>query len=288
MNPRNRSRELAGANLMYREPALHDHLMGDGGGGIAVLLASLLSAHASVNARTVLDLGCGTGIHAQALSADFDYWGVDVQPWLIQHARRAHPAARFEVGDITRYRADRRFDVITCLGNTLAYLHTDDDLNAACATIASHSTTETLVVLQTLVTPPPVGHTELPIHLPNGEAKVVVDTTWDREARLVTTTRTWSLPEAHPADVVTDKFARRVRSLDELQAGLERAGLEVVETFDDPRRRGEPVRGPVSYIIARPVAASPLPRQTMGQRDDPQSARCQGADCPPGTQRRAQ
>lgn len=251
MNPRNLSRELAGANLMYREPALRDHLAGDDSGGITVLLASLLSNHGPADVQTVFDLGCGTGIHAQALSSDYDYWGVDVQPWLIQHARRAHPAARFEVGDITRYRASRRFDVIICLGNTLAYLHTDEELEAACATIASHSTPETLVVLQTLITPPSVGHTEQTVQLPRGEARVVVDTAWDQADGVVTTTRTWSLPEVHPDDVVTDRFARRVHSLDRLQAALNRAGLEIVDTPDSPRLRGEPARGPIAHLVVR-------------------------------------
>lgn len=80
-----------------------------------------------------------------------------------------------------------------------------------------------------------------------GEARVVLDTVWDQEAHVVTTTRTWSRPD----DVITDRFARRVRSLDELQAALNRAGLEVVETYDDPRRRDEPARGPVAYVVAR-------------------------------------
>lgn len=287
MNPRNLARELAGANLMYREPALHDHLAGDDGGGIAVLLESLLSGHSPGSVRTVLDLGCGTGIHAQALSADFDYWGVDVQPWLIQHARRAQPAARFEVGDVTRYRAGRRFDVITCLGNTLAYLQTDGELDAACATIASHSTPRTLIVLQTLVTPPAVGHAEQTVQLPRGEARVVLDPAWDKEAHIVTTTRTWSLPTAPADDVVTDRFERRVHSLDELQAALNRAGLEVVETHDDPRRRGEPARGPVAYVVAQ-VNVARLPGLGLAQQGNLQIAGCQGADCRPGEERCAQ
>jgi SAM-dependent methyltransferase len=282
MNSGNRSRELAGGNLMYREPALHDHLTGDDGAVIAELLASLLGDHGSADARTVLDLGCGTGVHAQVLGADFDYLGVDVQPWLIQHARRTHPAARFEVGDITCYRAGRRFDVITCVGNTLAYLHTDAELEAACVTIASHSTPETLIVLQTLVSPPPVGHAERTVKLPRGQARVVLDTAWDQETWVVTTTRTWSLPEARADEVVTDKFSRRVRSLEQIQTTLNRVGLEVVETYDDPRRR-EPARGPVAYVVARRarVALSP------GQQGDPLTAVCQGADQPPGEKRRA-
>lgn len=283
MNPGNRSRELAGGNLMYREPALHDHLAGDDGAVIAGLLASLLGDHCSADVRTMVDLGCGTGIHAQALSAGFDYLGVDVQPWLVQHARRAHPAARFEVGDITCYRAGRRFDIITCLGNTLAYLHTDAELDAACATIASHSKPETVVVLQTLVSPPPVGHSEQTVQLPRGQASVVLDTVWDQESNVVTTTRRWSLPRACSEDVVTDRFARRVRSLDELRTALNRVGFEVVETYDDPRRRREPARRPVAYLVARRASVALSP----GQRGGSLTAVCKGAGQPPGQRRRA-
>ncbi|WP_432483428.1 methyltransferase domain-containing protein [Kineococcus esterisolvens] len=50
----------------------------------------------------VLDLGCGPGHLAGLLrSAGSAATGIDLVPELVAHARRAHPAARFEVGSPT-------------------------------------------------------------------------------------------------------------------------------------------------------------------------------------------
>lgn len=245
---------LAASNLLYREPDLHDHFA-DGGERFASVLSALVEDHGRAQARSVLDLGCGTGVHAEALSPRFDYTGVDVQPRLVDHARRARPYARFEVGDITIHRVRRRFDVVTCLGNTLAYLNADEELDAACSTLAAHVDPGGLVVIQTLVAPPRQGRTEQVIRLPRGEARVAVDTAWDPGAQIITTTRTWSLPDAGGCEQVTDVFVRRVHRLDVLQAALERVGLDLLETFDDPVRRGEPAVGPIAYVVGRGGAA---------------------------------
>ncbi|WP_203752653.1 class I SAM-dependent DNA methyltransferase [Catellatospora bangladeshensis] len=50
----------------------------------------------------VADIGCGPGhvtAHLQGLGADA--FGVDLSPAMIEAARRAHPALRFEVGSMT-------------------------------------------------------------------------------------------------------------------------------------------------------------------------------------------
>jgi 2-polyprenyl-3-methyl-5-hydroxy-6-metoxy-1,4-benzoquinol methylase len=47
-------------------------------------------------ARTVLDVGCGTGEHAKRLTADgFLVDGIDLDPVFIRLARRKHPAGQF-------------------------------------------------------------------------------------------------------------------------------------------------------------------------------------------------
>lgn len=48
----------------------------------------------------ILDLGCGTGhLTAQIAQSGADVLGFDSSPEMIDQARRAHPAVRFEIGD---------------------------------------------------------------------------------------------------------------------------------------------------------------------------------------------
>ena len=240
------ARALAAGNLMYRDPVLHDHFAGDAG-ALTALLDLLLDDFKPSGAHTILDLGCGTGVHSTALTS-YEYVGIDLQPWLVEYARAAHPHGRFAVGDITRYRSESRFDVLLSLGNTLAYLRTEEELNAACATFAANAAPGALVVVHTLVSPPATNHGQQVVSVPGGQATVTIDSAWDNERQIATTTRTWALPDDKE---VTDTFDRRVHRIDSLRTALTDAGLEVREAFDDYGRRGEPVQGPTAYVIAQ-------------------------------------
>lgn len=241
-----KARALAAGNLMYRDPALHDHFAGDVG-SLKTLLDRLLGEFMPSGARNILDLGCGTGVHSTALTS-YEYVGIDLQPWLIEHAEATYPHGRFAVGDITRYRSDRRFDVLLSLGNTLAYLHTEEQLNAACATFAANAAPGALIVVHTLVSPPATTHSQQDVSVPDGRATVRIDSAWDTERQVATTTRTWVLPDG---EEVTDTFDRRVHRIGDLQTALNNAGLDVRETFDSYDRRGEPVQGPSAYVVAQ-------------------------------------
>ena len=240
------ARALAAGNLMYRDPALHDHFAGDVG-SLGTLLDHLLGEFMTSGARNILDLGCGTGVHSSALTS-YEYVGIDLQPWLIEHAQATYPHGRFAVGDVTRYRSERRFDVLLSLGNTLAYLHTEEQLNDACATFAANAAPAALVVVHTLVSPPATAHSQQDVSVPGGQATVSIDSAWDTERQVATTTRTWALPDG---EEVTDTFDRRVHSIGDLQTALDSAGLDVRETFDSYDRQGEPVQGPSAYIVAQ-------------------------------------
>lgn len=237
---------LAAGNLMYRQPALHDHFASDIG-AFAALLDRLVGDLKRRGAQGILDLGCGTGVHSTALTS-YQYVGVDLQPWLIDHARASYPYGRFVVGDITSYRSRRLFDIILSLGNTLAYLRTEEQLNAACATFAANAAPGALVVMQTLVTPPVASHSQQRVSVPGGQANVTIDTAWDADRQIATTTRTWVLADG---EEVTDTLSRRVHRIVDLQAALSGAGLDVREIFDRYDRRGEPVQGPTAYVVAQ-------------------------------------
>lgn len=240
------ARALAAGNLMYRDPVLHDHFAGDAD-ALAELLDLLLSDFKPSGAQSILDLGCGTGVHSTALTS-YEYVGIDLQPWLIDHARATYPRGRYAVGDVTCYRSQRPFDVVLSLGNTLAYLHTEEQLNDACATFAANAAPGALVVVHTLVSPPATTHSQQDVSVPGGQATVTINSTWDTERQVATTTRTWALPDG---DEVTDAFDRRVHSIGDLKTALNNAELEVREVFDSYDRRGEPVQGPSAYVVAQ-------------------------------------
>ncbi|MBN3508442.1 class I SAM-dependent methyltransferase [Mycolicibacterium nivoides] len=89
--------------------------------------ARLVDAMASRNAR-ILDAGCGPGrVGGYLAGAGHRVVGVDVDPALIEAAKKDHPGPRWLVGDLAELDLPARgiadaFDIIVSAGNVMTFL----------------------------------------------------------------------------------------------------------------------------------------------------------------------
>ena len=116
--------------------------------GEAAFVHGILQKHAP-QAKSILDLGCGTGIHAEYLSRiGYRVHGVDVSPQMIGLADRRAKEMPFDIarllsfseGDIRSYRVDQSFDAVTALFHVISYQSNYDDLHAVFGTAKHHLT----------------------------------------------------------------------------------------------------------------------------------------------------
>lgn len=64
-------------------------------------------------ARTLLDLGCGTGTLTAELAGNVEHViGLDSSPAMIEEARRLHPGIDFRIGDACALTFEHEFDVV--------------------------------------------------------------------------------------------------------------------------------------------------------------------------------
>jgi SAM-dependent methyltransferase len=107
----------------------------------AAYVCDLIRRHAP-RAESVLELGCGTGRHAEEFARQgFRVTGVDRSGAMVQRAReRATGASSLEFleGDLRDFRAGRTYDVVLALFHVMSYQTTNADLTAAFATVAAH------------------------------------------------------------------------------------------------------------------------------------------------------
>lgn len=112
----------------------------------AAYVLGRLRRHAP-QARTVLELGCGTGGHAACLAAEgLEVHGVDLSERMLERAaqrQRSLPDAvrgrlSFERGDARAVRTGKRYDAVIALFHVMSYQTTNADLQAAFATAAEH------------------------------------------------------------------------------------------------------------------------------------------------------
>lgn len=193
-----------------------------------------------------MDFGCGTGRDLEILAKHFECVGVDLQPGLVDYAHLARPELDIRAGDMRTVRLRKRMDALTCLGNSLSYVHDNDEISEVFATFAAHARPEGLLVLCSPVSPvvssEPVSTV---VETPDGPAQVTIGYEWDLRTQINTMRRHWVLASGEEAE---DEIRRRVLFPRELERYAAEAGFEVVDVVDES---GAELTGPTAYTVAR-------------------------------------
>jgi dTDP-3-amino-3,4,6-trideoxy-alpha-D-glucopyranose N,N-dimethyltransferase len=89
--------------------------------------------------RSLLDVGCGTGLHLAEFHKALRVAGVDSSPEMLQIARRRlGRMVPLVKGDMRRFSFRSTFDVVTCLFSAISYMESRKDRDAAIANFARH------------------------------------------------------------------------------------------------------------------------------------------------------
>ncbi len=104
-------------------------------------------------ARTLLDVGCGTGRHLQHLADHFDTAGVDASGEMLAIAADRLEGVPLHRGDIRTFALDRTFDVVTCLFSSIGYLRPEIEMRRAVANLSRHVATGGLLIIEPWVSP---------------------------------------------------------------------------------------------------------------------------------------
>jgi SAM-dependent methyltransferase len=89
-------------------------------------------------ARTLLELGCGSGSILAGLDGVASLTGLDRSPQMLERARAKVPAARLIEADMTTFDLGERFDVVICVFDTLNHLGRFDLWRALFERAAAH------------------------------------------------------------------------------------------------------------------------------------------------------
>lgn len=100
----------------------------------------IISSH-QPSAKTILDLGCGTGQHAKILvKKGYRVHGVDMSKTMIEEAKKFEKDKdlTFSIGDIRTIRLEETFDVVVSLFHVISYQTGNDDLQKAFSSAYNH------------------------------------------------------------------------------------------------------------------------------------------------------
>lgn len=91
------------------------------------------------NAKTLLDIGCGTGLHANELSnKGYTVTGMDISEQMLLEAKKTFNNVDFVNGDIRDFKFDKNFSIITSLFHVMSYQSSNQDLDNAFRSVSDH------------------------------------------------------------------------------------------------------------------------------------------------------
>ena len=98
----------------------------------------IIQRHKTSAGKSLLDVACGTGIHAGLLAKYYQVEGLDLDPKMLSVARKKYPRIRFQRGDMTDFDLKRQFDVVICLFSSIGYVRTKSRLRKAIRNMSKH------------------------------------------------------------------------------------------------------------------------------------------------------
>jgi SAM-dependent methyltransferase len=180
-------------------------------------------------ARTLLDVACGTGRHLEHLQKSFDCEGVDLDEGLLEVARDRLPGVPFELADMRDFDLGRRFDAVTCLFSAIGFVDGPDELRAAAASLARHLEPGGVLVVEPWIAPDDwiPNRPHLLSHEEPGLALARVTLSGLRGERTSTTEMHYVVATPAGIDHFVEEHELFLFTDDELRAAFESAGLEV-------------------------------------------------------------
>jgi len=101
-------------------------------------------------AKTILDVGCGTGEHAMHLRKrhGFEVDGLDLDRRLLAVAREKLPDAQFFEGDMAAFEVGHQYDIVMCLFSSIGYLQTLERVTSALRCFRRHLADDGVIIVE--------------------------------------------------------------------------------------------------------------------------------------------
>ena len=100
----------------------YDEMVADALPARLLTIDAILDSYSRSQPKSLLDLGCGTGLILEHYASRLAVTGIDASTRLLEEARRKLPHVDLHNGDICKYSTGKTFDVVVCLYDTINHL----------------------------------------------------------------------------------------------------------------------------------------------------------------------
>lgn len=187
------------------------------------------------DARSLLDVGCGTGTHLQKLSRHFDILaGVDLNEEILDVAKSKFPSGIYQQSSMKSFKFDQRFDAIMSLYSVFNYNLTLEDAESTLKNMHMHLTSGGAFVLALYA----AKNIERKVSIHAGkdeslESAKISDHVYDPAIKLETSSFVLFWKEDGKIDFITENNHQfRIFGFDEMIDLMERTGFSEPEFYD--------------------------------------------------------
>ena len=104
----------------------------------ALKVHNLIQQHKRSSGNTLLEVACGTGLHASVLRKFYQVEGLDLDAEMLAVASQDYPDIPFHQADMADFDLEKQFDAVTCLFSSVGYVKTKKRLNQAIRIMTRH------------------------------------------------------------------------------------------------------------------------------------------------------
>ncbi len=193
-------------------------------------LAGFIRSHCP-HAKTVLDVGCGTGRHARILSDRFNLEvdGIDIDPNMIEVARKENPKGTFSVDDMTSFGTGKKYDVILSMFSAIAYVRTLQNVTKALTCFKDHIKSDGIIILEPWLTPDNFtgGRTFMDV-AEDGSTKVCRMAYNEKNGNISRLNFHWTICTPKGVETFDEKYDLGLFTVDEMVSCFKTSGLKPI------------------------------------------------------------
>ncbi|RIK33232.1 MAG: class I SAM-dependent methyltransferase [Chloroflexi bacterium] len=183
-------------------------------------------------ARTLLDVGCGTGRHLEWLRNHYQVAGLDINADLLTVARQRCPDVPLYEGDMVDFELDQQFDVVASLFSSIGYVKTVPRLYQAVGCLAHHVRTGGLLLVEPWFSPENYWGGRLTAnYVDQLELKIAWMYTSEREHNVSVFDINYLVGTPREVTYFTERHELGLFTHDEYMGAFQQAGLAV--TYDE-------------------------------------------------------
>lgn len=187
------------------------------------------------NAKSILDVGCGTGTHLNMLVDRFEMlWGIDPNPEIIKEAKKKSFKINYLVASMAEFEIRQKFDVITCLYSVFNYNLTVKEAKKTINNFKKHLNNNGLVIFA-LYTPHNIEK-KISLHIGKSEGVEIAKISqyfFDPKTHLENCDFLVLVKDKNGVDFYTElNHKYRIYEIEEFSHLLKGANFKGIEVFD--------------------------------------------------------